>query len=116
MLLAHGWTFSFAGGSASRLPGRKKKKGSRSSGGRQPLNGPRAESGQFCANCGVLESSMWRKEKGTDRVNCNACGLYFNTKGKYRDPNGKAMRSGVKKTPADKVCTRELSLKLLVVF
>ncbi len=51
---------------------------------------------------------MWRKEKGTERVNCNACGLYFNTKGKYRDPNGKAMRSGVKKTPADKVSTREL--------
>jgi len=57
-----------------------------------------------------MESTMWRKEKGTDRVNCNACGLYFNTKGKYRDPNGKAMRSGVKKAPADKVSTPELSL------
>ncbi len=50
-----------------------------------------------------MESSMWRLEKGTNRVNCNACGLYFNTKGKHRDPNGKAMRSGVNKAPGDKV-------------
>ncbi|GHJ87854.1 hypothetical protein NliqN6_4256 [Naganishia liquefaciens] len=38
----------------------------------------------ICSNCGITESSSWRtKGKGGQRV-CNACGLYWNNKGKMR--------------------------------
>eukprot|EP00884_Botryococcus_braunii_P006679 jgi/Botrbrau1/16011/Bobra.0353s0009.1 len=50
-------------------------------------DGETRDPGRTCANCGTKETSLWRKEKGTERIVCNACGLYARTKGKARDPS-----------------------------
>ncbi|KAJ9119829.1 hypothetical protein QFC24_005542 [Naganishia onofrii] len=37
----------------------------------------------ICYNCGITESGTWRTQGKGQRV-CNACGLYWNTKGRVR--------------------------------
>ncbi|KAJ6551050.1 hypothetical protein DFH09DRAFT_925615 [Mycena vulgaris] len=37
-----------------------------------------------CSHCHVTSTPLWRREPGTQRTLCNACGLYRNQRGKLR--------------------------------
>lgn len=37
-----------------------------------------------CMNCGCTSTPLWRKDKGTGLLYCNACGIYFKNHGKHR--------------------------------
>ncbi|KAJ9095183.1 hypothetical protein QFC19_007638 [Naganishia cerealis] len=66
----------------------------------------------ICSNCGITESNTWRTQGKGHRV-CNACGLYWNTKGRVRPKElwekdiarwnkrkAKAMASGANANPS----------------
>ena len=48
---------------------------------------------QCCSNCGTTKTPMWRKDKVTGAINCNACGIYRQTHGFDRPMGGSARNS-----------------------
>ena len=43
---------------------------------------------QTCANCGTASTPLWRKDRETGTILCNACGIYKKNHGKTRPING----------------------------
>lgn len=41
-----------------------------------------------CGNCGTTNTPLWRKDRATDTILCNACGIYLKTHGKSRPVDG----------------------------
>lgn len=39
---------------------------------------------QRCANCQTTYTPLWRKDRSTGLVMCNACGIYFKNHGRHR--------------------------------
>ncbi len=39
---------------------------------------------QKCANCQTTYTPLWRKDRSTGLVMCNACGIYFKNHGRHR--------------------------------
>ena len=37
-----------------------------------------------CANCGTVDTPLWRKDPMTGIVMCNACGIYYKNHGFHR--------------------------------
>lgn len=58
-----------------------------------PTPGPSPLRFQSCFNCGTTTTPLWRKERETGRMYCNACGIFKKTHGIER-PLGEAARSG----------------------
>lgn len=40
--------------------------------------------GKVCCNCGTSNTPLWRKDKPTGLLFCNACGIYFKNHGRHR--------------------------------
>lgn len=61
---------------------------------RSPAHKPRAPPGTHapaptrpgvvCANCGTANTPLWRKDRDTQLMMCNACGIYYKTHGVHR--------------------------------
>jgi hypothetical protein len=56
-----------------------------------PASRPRAAAaaaasrmGQTCENCGTTQTPLWRKDRETGVMLCNACGIYLKTHGRNR--------------------------------
>lgn len=62
------------------------KSASRSAGRTRTSTGV-ARAGQVCENCGTTQTPLWRKDKETGMILCNACGIYLKTHGRHR-PSG----------------------------
>lgn len=54
--------------------------------------------GQTCENCGTSQTPLWRKDRDTGVVLCNACGIYLKTHGRNR-PLGTSRH---RQTPAER--------------
>lgn len=39
---------------------------------------------QVCDNCGTTSTPLWRKDRDSGQVLCNACGIYLKTHGRHR--------------------------------
>ena len=44
--------------------------------------------GTTCGNCGTANTPLWRKDRATGLVMCNACGIYLKTHGVNRPLGG----------------------------
>jgi hypothetical protein len=65
----------------------------------------RAQAPQACANCQTQHTPLWRKDKSTGLVMCNACGIYFKNHGRHRtleliESNGSGAFGGSAKAAA----------------
>eukprot|EP00887_Chlorella_sp_A99_P002766 scaffold6.g2766.t1 len=45
---------------------------------------PAGRPGVVCANCGTTNTPLWRKDRETQLMMCNACGIYYKTHGVHR--------------------------------
>ena len=50
----------------------------------QPSYGSGPSSATYCANCHTTSTPLWRKDRATNSVLCNACGIYLKTHGRPR--------------------------------
>jgi hypothetical protein len=52
-----------------------------------------------CANCKTTSTPLWRKDRDTGDMLCNACGIYLKTHGRARPLDGfsSPSKNGVKK-------------------
>lgn len=60
---------------------------SRSGGRSRAAGGGSGRPGQTCENCGTQQTPLWRKDRETGMMLCNACGIYLKTHGRHR-PSG----------------------------
>lgn len=63
--------------------------------------------GQTCANCGTDSTSLWRRDKASDKPLCNACGIYLQNNGRARPTNG--LFTSVGKTGKTRIVHRTVS-------
>ena len=54
--------------------------------------------GVICANCATSSTPLWRKDRITGLVMCNACGIYLKTHGSNRPLGGLASPSTARST------------------
>lgn len=54
--------------------------------------------GQTCENCNTQQTPLWRKDRDTGQMLCNACGIYLKTHGRHR-PLGTSRH---RQTPSDR--------------
>jgi hypothetical protein len=69
----------------------------------KPANG---KPGQTCANCGTNTTPLWRKDRESGLMMCNACGIYLKTHGVHRPLGACIMRrwlSQGRTCPAEKL-------------
>ena len=60
-----------------------------------------------CANCGIESTPLWRKDRPTGLVMCNACGIYYKNHGRHR-PVELIEHTGPPQTPSTAVRTMSL--------
>lgn len=53
-------------------------------GGALPAGSAHHRPGQTCDNCGTSQTPLWRKDRETGQMLCNACGIYLKTHGRHR--------------------------------
>ena len=53
-----------------------------------PANGANRNMATACANCGTTSTPLWRKDRPTGLIMCNACGIYLKTHGRNRPLDG----------------------------
>lgn len=49
-----------------------------------PLAQPDSVNAKSCVNCHCTSTPLWRKDKTTGLLYCNACGIYYKNHGKHR--------------------------------
>ncbi|CAL8462643.1 g2176 [Coccomyxa elongata] len=57
--------------------------------GSPPVNGAKG-TGTICANCQTTSTPLWRKDRPSGLIMCNACGIYLKTHGRNRPVDGQA--------------------------
>ena len=73
--------------------------GGSSSSDAKPAKSAKAKAGggvQTCANCGTTTTPLWRKDRETNTLLCNACGIYKKNHGKTRPLTGFPAKTSVK--------------------
>ena len=66
-----------------------------------------------CAHCGTSNTPLWRKDRNTGLIMCNACGIYLKTHGRNRPLNGVFKSNGsLRSTPNSKVAAHSSSKRL----
>ena len=75
----------------SKAPGGKKSSQRASGGHKRPAV---ARTDVNCAHCNTSNTPLWRKDRATGLMLCNACGIYLKTHGKHRPLDGAFKSNG----------------------
>ena len=90
-----------------KLPSNKKQRGASGTYKRPTV----ARTDVNCAHCNTSRTPLWRKDRATGLMLCNACGIYLKTHGRQRPLNGALKSNGaIRPSPSKNSAIVALSL------